>query len=117
MNVKECYEAMGGNYEEVLNRLRDDARIAKFLGKVAADPSYELLINSVAQNNVEEAFRASHTIKGICLNLSITKLYGSANALTEALRGKTELSDEALMLLENVKRDYQITVDCIKQLT
>lgn len=116
MTVKECYEAMGGNYDEVLSRLRDDARIAKFLGKVAADPSYELLISSFAENSVGEAFRASHTIKGICLNLSITKLYSSANALTEALRGKTEFGAEAFKLLDDVKRDYQITVDCIKQL-
>lgn len=116
MTVKECYEAMGGNYDEVLSRLRDDARIAKFVGRVVTDPSYELLINSVAENNVSEAFRASHTIKGICLNLSITKLYVSANALTEALRGQTEFSAEAFKLIDDVKRDYKITVDCIKQL-
>ena len=116
MTVKECYDAMGGSYDGVLSRLRDDSRIAKFLGRVATDPSYGLLLDSLAQNNAEEAFRAAHTIKGICLNLSITELFKSANALTEALRDKTEITDGARALAENVKADYLKTVECIKQL-
>lgn len=116
MTVKECYAAMGGNYEEVLGRLRDDARIEKFLKKVVDDQSYNLLIDSFAQNNAAEAFRASHTIKGICLNLCITALYESANELTEALRGQTDIGEQAKTLLEAVKADYLNTVNCIKQL-
>lgn len=116
MTVRECYDAMGGNYDEVLSRLRDDARISKFLGKILADPSYELLVTSMSSGNAEEAFRAAHTIKGICLNLAVTKLYTSSNALTEALRGKTEITDEAHKLLEAVTTDYQATVESIKQL-
>ena len=116
MTVRECYDAMGGNYDEVLSRLRDDARIAKFLGKILADPSYELLAASMSSGNAEEAFRAAHTIKGICLNLAVTKLYASSNALTEALRGKTEITDKAHKLLEAVTTDYQATVESIKRL-
>ena len=116
MTVKECYDAMGGNYDEVLSRLRDDTRIAKFLGKILADPSYELLVTSIANNNAEDAFRAAHTIKGICLNLAVTKLYGSSNALTEALRGKSEITDEAHKLREAVTNDYNATIASIKRL-
>lgn len=31
MNISECYKAMGGNYEEVLGRLRSERLIVKFL--------------------------------------------------------------------------------------
>lgn len=116
MNVKDCYEAMGGNYEEVLGRLRDDARITKFLTLFLKDQSYDLLVNSVAEQNTAEAFRAAHTIKGVCLNLSITKLYQSSNELTESLRGKSEIGEEAMKLVEKVKEDYLATVKCIKDL-
>ena len=34
MNVRECYAAMGGNYDEVFSRLRTDERITKFLFRV-----------------------------------------------------------------------------------
>ena len=63
MTVKECYEAMEGSYDEVVGRLRTDERIAKFLRRVAEDGSYALLVNSFAENNIAEAFRAAHTLK------------------------------------------------------
>ena len=34
MTVKECYDAMGADYEDVFARLRKDERIQKFLLKV-----------------------------------------------------------------------------------
>ncbi len=116
MNVQECYEAIGGNYQEVLGRLRDDTRILKFLSLFLNDPSYDLLVNSIAKDNAEEAFRAAHTIKGVCLNLSLTRLFRSSNELTEALRGKSEVSGEAKKLAEKVKEDYLVTVDYIRKL-
>ncbi len=116
MTVRECYEEMGGNYEDVLSRLRTDERIVRFLGKVASDESFALLCKSIEEKNMEEAFRAAHTLKGICLNLSITKLQESASRLTEALRGKTEYNPAVLPLLEEVRKDYELTVGCIAQL-
>ena len=116
MTVKECYEKMGADYDEVLSRLRTDERIAKFLGRVAEDRSYELLCESLKTHNMEEAFRAAHTIKGVCMNLSLTKLFVSSNKLTEALRGKIEYSEDLQPLLKAVTEDYENTVSCIRAL-
>ena len=33
MTVKECYEAIGADYEEVLRRLANEERVARFLLK------------------------------------------------------------------------------------
>ena len=71
MTVKECYEIIGANYEEVESRLRTEERIKKFLLKVLNDKSYDLLCDSIKQKNMEEAFRAAHTLKGISQNLSL----------------------------------------------
>lgn len=58
----------------------------KFVLKFLDDKSMELLKTSMVEETYEEAFRAAHTIKGICQNLSFTRLYESSSALSEALR-------------------------------
>lgn len=40
MTIQECYEAIGGNYEDVLRRLRSEALIRKFTLKFLEDQSY-----------------------------------------------------------------------------
>ena len=117
MTVQECYEAFGGNYQEVISRLRTDERVAKFLQRVVDDGSYKLLCDSVAGGNVDEAFRAAHTLKGVCGNLSITKLGESSSELTEILREHRTLGDEIQPLLQRVKEDYELTINAIKGLT
>ena len=115
MTIQECYAAFGGNYAEVISRLRTDERVGRFLQKVVDDGSYKLLVDSVASGNGEEAFRAAHTLKGVCMNLSITRLAESASALTEALREKRELTDALTPLLQKVKEDYELTINAILQ--
>lgn len=116
MTVEQCYEAFGGNYQEVISRLRTDERVARFLQKVVDDGSYKLLIDSIATNNVDEAFRAAHTLKGVCGNLSITKFGESSSALCEYLREKRVIDDAVMAMLEKVKADYEITISSISQL-
>ena len=64
--------------------------------------------------NYSDAFRASHTLKGVSLNLGFTKLYEVSDALTEALRDSNRLEDETL--LEKVKDEYQRTIDLLQEL-
>ena len=75
MTIQECYEAIGGNYEDVLRRLRSEALIRKFTLKFIEDQSYPLLKQALGDNNYEEAFRGAHTLKGVCQNLSFDRLY------------------------------------------
>ena len=114
MTLQECYAAMGGSYEDAIGRLRSEKMVRKFALKFLKDTSYELLTRSLEEENYEEAFRAAHTIKGVCQNLSFTKLYASSNKLTEALR--SGWSEEAGPLVEEVKKDYQQTIGAIQEL-
>lgn len=116
MDIKQCYEQMGGDYDDVMSRLRAEDRVKKFLLKIADDKNFELLVTSIAARNIEDAFRASHTIKGWCANLSLNRLGASATALTEALRGKTEYDPAIEPLLEKVKADYEATIAAIRAL-
>lgn len=114
MTVKECYNIFGGNYEEVLDRLMREELIQKFLKKFPADNSFSSLMTALDERDVETAFRMAHTLKGICQNLGLKKLYESSNLLTEELRSREwrDFSSER----EQIEKDYMITVSAISEL-
>ena len=114
MSLKDCYTALGGDFNEVLGRLRSERMIQKFVLKFLNDGSFDNLCAAMDAGNTEEAFRAAHTMKGVCQNLSFTKLGKSSSELTEALRGG--FSPEANDLAERVKADYQQTVSALREL-
>lgn len=66
MIIKECYEAMGENYNEVLARLQLEKLIVKYALKFLDDPNYGMLVEAWKEKDYEAAYRASHTLKGIC---------------------------------------------------
>ena len=112
MTLQECYTALGGNYDDAISRLRSERLVTKFVVKFLDDDSCALLLRSMDAENYEEAFRAAHTIKGVCQNLGLTRLLNSSGQLSEALRhGYTPEADS---LAEQVGRDYQDTVGAIR---
>lgn len=113
MTISECYDAMGGNFSDVKGRLLTEERVKKFALRFMTDQSFELLKTSLADKNYEEAFRAAHTLKGVCQNLGFERLFKSAFEISEALRGGKELTDMAL--LDAVAADYEVTIAALKQ--
>lgn len=114
MTIREGYELFGGNYGEVLSRLQKEERIAKYVNKFLNDTSFETLKNALASNDMETAFRAAHTLKGICQNLSFTRLYESSNALTEELRS-LQVKDVS-EYVSRVEEDYNKVTSVIRQM-
>ena len=86
MDIRRFYELTGGDYDAAMRRFMTEGRLEKFTRMFAEDPSYGELEASLASDNLEEAFRAAHTLKGVCLNLSFTGLFQSVDAVTELLR-------------------------------
>lgn len=116
MTIEECYQEMGGNYAEVSARLPSLRLIEKFIGRFLEDKSFETLCRQIESGDRQEAFRAAHTLKGVCANLSFTRLLGSAARLTEELRPEAStIPDAAAGLMEDVRRDYQVTVAAIRR--
>lgn len=112
MTLEECYAALGGDFEDVLARLRSRQLVEKFLLRFLDDGSYDLLCRSLPQGNREEAFRAVHTLKGVCQNLSFTRLALSSSALCESLR--YELCPDAPEKARQVDEDYACTLAAIQ---
>ena len=113
MNLKNCYERMGGDYDSLISRLGSEKIACKFIFKFAEDKNYSELIRTMETGDYETAFRAAHTLKGICLNLSLTGLAKSSGDLTEALRNNDIQS--AKLLLPELTKDYCQTVALIEE--
>ena len=114
MNVRECYDAIKGDYEEVKRRFLTDARIRRFALLFLRDSSMEELRAAMKEKNCEKAFQAAHTLKGVCLNLGFTDLYRPVNISTELLRaGEYE---KALAEMEEVENGYAIAEKGLREL-
>lgn len=114
MTVEQVYKNMDSDYASVKDRLQNDALIEKFLIKFLADESYANIIKNLEAQNLEEAFRAAHTLKGVCQNLGLDRLYKSSYDVTEVLRnGKNDVTPE---MIEKLESDYDVTVSSIREL-
>ena len=88
MDIREAYQTLGCNYDEVFSRFGTEGLVKRFALKFLSDQSFNELKSALESKDVEVAFRSAHTLKGICLNLGFDSLYEVSSALTEKLRGR-----------------------------
>lgn len=105
MTLEELYENIKGNYPDILGRLRKEERIEKFVLLFLKDRSYQTFCQAMEQGNTEEAFRAVHTLKGVCMNLSFDGLYRISSEMTEYLRANQ--IDRAMEALPDLASCYE----------
>ncbi len=115
VSVRECYDKLGGDYDDVYSRLLTEDRIIKFILRFLDDDSYKKICESLNTGDHDTAFRAAHTLKGIAQNFSFTRLYESTSLLTDALRPGKEPTPqhEIEALTKKVGTDYGKVVDAI----
>ncbi len=107
---------MNGNYEEVLRRLMNDARIEKFMTKFLNDTCLESLRAALDAKDYEQAFQAAHTLKGVSQNMSFSGLSDAVSALTEELRGGN-YTDAVPTYFEETKKQYELVKQTIQNYT
>ena len=112
MNLKGCYTKFGGDFDEVLGRLRREQTVRKFVFKFLDDKSFSLFEASMVKKDYSEALRAVHTLKGICQNLSFTRLFESSSLVTNAL--KENDWNKAVDMMPKLSKDYYETINVIK---
>lgn len=115
MTIREFYAVADGNYDEAIGRLMNEKRILKYLRKLPATDDYKLMNEAFASGSWEEAFRYSHNLKGVSLNLSITSLGAAADALCNTVRHGPPTVDFS-GLLEDVNRRYESVVAAIAEI-
>ena len=120
MDIRKFYELTGGDYDAAIQRFAAESRMEKFTRMFEEDPSYGELEASLASDNLKDAFRAAHMLKGVCLNLSFTGLFHSVDEVTEALRNADPDSPGDLerinCCMETLRRQYKDVIAAIREL-
>ena len=114
MNVRECYDTMRGDYEDVKRRFLTDARIRRFALLFLEDRSMADLQEAMGNKDCEGAFHAAHTLKGVCLNLGLAGLYRPVEQITELLRASR--MDEAEQAMQEVEEEFNRTYESLREL-
>ena len=112
MTLEQVYAAIGGDYKGVMERLPSADFVRRFALKFLQDDSFPNLKKALEEKDAPTAFRAAHTLKGVCQNLGFDALYVPSSALTEALRGGS--LDGADELFPPVEKEYQRVVEALK---
>ncbi len=116
MKLSEFYEKIGQDYNEMLDRMVGKKELLmKFLKKYPNDPSFEMLEQAVATGNLEQIFRAAHTLKGVASNLGLKPVVDIVSPFVETTRGGSsdgveetfseikKAHREVLAMIENVE--------------
>lgn len=114
MTIQEFYEKISGNYSEAVGRMMKDSIVQRFVIMFLSDKSFDELRDNLESGNTEAAFRAAHTLKGVCKNLAFTRLAVSCSELTELLRVGNLCA--ARSFFPKVQSDYDSVVKAISEI-
>lgn len=114
MNIKEFYDYIGGDYEDALRRFLNERLIERFVLKFETDQSYELLMKALNEKKHEESFRAAHSLKGVCANLSLMKLYKISADITEILRDEASWPKDDMV--DSLTQEYLRVMEGLHQI-
>lgn len=105
VDIDEAMERFAGNY----------GLMERFLKRFPTDESFQKLQKFLDEGNCEDAFRACHTLKGTCANMSMNKLWKVVSEQVEFLRaGELEKAKDVMpkvsemygKMVENIKKIY-----------
>lgn len=109
-------ENAGIDVESALERLLgNEGLLERLLGKFLDDPQYSILCAALECGDMDRAVTAAHTLKGVCGNLSMTKLFQLFSKQVDALRA----GDLALArnLMEQIGPAYDQVAAAIRRET
>ena len=112
MILQDLYRKVGGNYEEVIGRLGKEERIIKYLLKFSEAGAFADYEKAAEAKDYEECFRTLHSLKGMCLNLGLTRLEESSTRLCEVYR-HGEPSENIDELYKKAKKDYDNAIKAV----
>ncbi|MCR4956755.1 MAG: Hpt domain-containing protein [Lachnospiraceae bacterium] len=104
--TEEKLHDLGMDIPSTLERFLDNEdMLLKFLRKFADDTNMDRLEKAIANEDIKEAFEATHAMKGVSANLSLGKLNTLVAEQTEYFRNDQFEKGKAMM--DAVKEKYQ----------
>lgn len=113
MTMSKFYAAVGGDLSDVLERLEDLDIVKFYLPEFENDPSYDGLMQSLKDGDLQRAFRAAHTLKGLSYNFGLNRLGNCAATMCKTLQKGTAPASE---LLRQLSAEYRCVIDAIHEL-
>lgn len=55
MDIKECYRKMGGDFDDVMQRLGNESFIRRFVIRFLDDPSFQMIKDGIEKKDAELA--------------------------------------------------------------
>ncbi len=107
-------KAAGVDVDDLLKRLMGNQSLVPiFIRKFTEDKSYEELLAAFKAKDMKQAEMASHTLKGICGNLSITALFALFTEQVNLIRSGDY--DKAESMMAEISSIYRHTIDSMKE--
>lgn len=113
--VRTILENAGIDVEDARNRfMNNDGMYIKFLKKFLEDSNYNKMLAALERADIEEAFVAAHTLKGVTANLSIFSIYEPLKGIVEALRANTEPKRTEMEKIENAQQAVREALEMLE---
>jgi len=88
----EALKQFGADTDDGLSRcMGNEAFYFKLIGRVVEDKNFETLENAIASKDLDSAFDAAHSLKGVLGNLALTPIYEPVYEVTELLRARQDV--------------------------
>ena len=110
MTLSEVYEMVGGDYQNVLERLDDKETVENFVLRFLDDSSYVQLLQYLQAGDLKRAFYAAHTLKGISQSLGFSRLGACVETMCRDLRKGAEPSE---IILHQLKTEFYCVITAI----
>lgn len=95
----------GINTDSAVERfMGNEPLYAKMLKKFVDDRTFEALAEAISEDNRKDALEASHTLKGVCGNLSIDMLFELFSKQVVLMRA--DKWDEAYDMMTEITENY-----------
>lgn len=113
-NKKERLAEAGIDVENALERfMGNEGLLERFLKKFLNDQNFSKLTVAIGEKKEQEALAASHTLKGVCGNLSMGRLYGLATEQVNLFRaGRWQ---EAADLMPQMSAEYETICETLRR--
>lgn len=90
--------SFGANVDEGLQRcMNNEAFYLRLVESVREEQGFDALKEAIEAGDLDKAFEASHALKGVLGNLSLTPLYEPMAEICELLRTKEDADYQALL--------------------
>ena len=91
-------KAFGANTDEGVARCAGKPDFyLRLVNRVPGDANFEKLADAIARNDLDAAFDAAHSLKGVVGNLSLTPIFTPVSEITESLRARKEMDYSPLL--------------------